>query len=293
MTKDLQYKIKYFLRFIPDELYLKTAFFLKFGKKLDLKNPKSFSEKLQWLKLHQREDIYPMLVDKYRVKDYISKEIGEKYVIKTYGAWKTFDDIDFSELPEKFVLKCNHDSGGIVICKDKQTFDKAGARKLLEAHLKRNYFWHGREWAYKIVEPLILAEELLETDDGSDVKDYKFFCFNGTAKIFKVDCDRFSQHKAYYFDRDKTVLPFSERILKPNDYCNPPKLPYNIEEMILLAEKLAKDLLFARIDFYNVDGNIYFGEITLYPASGMDVFEPEEWDYKLGDMLDFGVAERV
>ena len=110
MTKDLQYKIKYFLRFIPDELYLKTAFFLKFGKKLDLKNPKSFSEKLQWLKLHQREDIYPMLVDKYRVKDYISKEIGEKYVIKTYGAWKTFDDIDFSELPEKFVLKCNHDS---------------------------------------------------------------------------------------------------------------------------------------------------------------------------------------
>lgn len=285
MNKDLQYKIKYIFRFLPDSVYLRIAFFLKFKRKLNLKKPTSFSEKLQWLKLNQRNDIFPLLVDKYRVKDYLGKIIGNEYIIQTLGVWDSFDEIDFDLLPSKFVLKCNHDSGGIVICKDKRFLDKEKAKIILETHLKRNYYWHGREWAYKNVQPVIIAEELIETVDGSDLKDYKFFCFNGKMKVFKVDCDRFSGHQAYYFDENLQVLPFSEKIFKPKDFDQSPKLPGNIKEMIELAEKIAEPLKFARVDFYSNNGKIYFGEITLYPASGMDVFDPEEWDYKLGSML--------
>lgn len=286
MNKDMQFFIKNTLRFIPDELYLKLAFYLKFRRKLNLKDPRSLSEKIQWLKLNYRENRFSDLVDKYLVKDIVKRKIGEKYIIKTYGVWNSFEEINFNSLPNKFVLKCNHDSGGIAICKDKSDFDIESARRIIETHLKRNYFWHGREWAYKNVKPVILAEELLETKTGEDLRDYKFFCFGGKMKIFKVDCDRFSSHKAFYFDANKNVLPFSEKIFKPGVGDMVPSLPDNIDTMIANAEKLAEDLKFARVDFYNIDGKIYFGEITLYPASGMDVFDPEEWDYKLGDFLD-------
>lgn len=274
------------MKFLSDERYIRIAYFLKFKKRLNLKKPQTLSEKIQWLKLYDRKPLYNLLVDKYLVKDYISNQIGAEYVIPTLGVWDNFDDISFDNLPEQFVLKCNHDSGGIAICTDKKSFDKEKARKVIEKHLKRNYFWHGREWAYKDVKPVIIAEEYVKSPDDGDLKDYKFFCFNGKIKCFKVDCDRFTNHKAYYFDENKHVLPFSEKIFKPDNFSNPPELPDNITEMMGLAEKLASNLTFARVDFYNVNKKILFGEITLYPASGMDVFDPEEWDYKMGQWLD-------
>lgn len=272
-------------RLIPDRIYLQIVYFRHFKKFIDFDNPKTFNEKIQWLKLNYRNEEYTKLVDKYRVKQYITKLIGEEYVIPTLGVWKNVDDIDFKSLPEKFVLKCNNDSGGIVICKNKKDFDEAKAKSFLKERLKNNGYWYGREWPYKNVKPCIIAEKYMEDSISKDIKDYKFFCFNGSMEFFDIDIDRFIEHRSNYYDRNGNFLPFGKTYCPP-DYTKKIEMPKNLDKMIELAETISHNTVLSRIDFYEIDGQVYFGEITFYPGSGFSPFTDEKWDYKLGDMID-------
>lgn len=272
-------------RLIPDRIYLQIVYFRHFKKFIDFDNPKTFNEKIQWLKLNYRKEEYTNLVDKYRVKQYITKLIGEEYVIPTLGVWKNVDDIDFKSLPEKFVLKCNNDSGGIVICKNKKDFDEVKAKSFLKERLKNNGYWYGREWPYKNVKPCIIAEKYMEDSISKDLKDYKFFCFNGSMEFFDIDIDRFIEHRSNYYDRNGNFLPFGKKYCPP-DYTKKIEMPKNLDKMIELAETISHNTVLSRIDFYEIDGQVYFGEITFYPGSGFSPFTDEKWDYKLGDMID-------
>lgn len=272
-------------RLIPDRIYLQIVYFKHFRRFINFNNPKTFNEKIQWLKLNYRNEEYTKLVDKYRVKQYITKLIGEEYVIPTLGVWKNVDDIDFKSLPEKFVLKCNNDSGGIVICKNKKDFDEAKAKSFLKERLKNNGYWYGREWPYKNVKPCIIAEKYMEDSISKDIKDYKFFCFNGSMEFFDIDIDRFIEHRANYYDRNGNFLPFGKTYCPP-DYTKKIEMPKNLDKMIELAETISHNTVLSRIDFYEIDGQVYFGEITFYPGSGFSPFTDEKWDYKLGDMID-------
>lgn len=271
-------------RLIPDKLFLYINFYGYIGHKLNLKNPKTFNEKLQWIKLYNRKSEYTEMVDKYEAKKYIARTIGEEYIIPTLGVWDKFDDIDFSKLPDQFVLKCTHDSGGLVICPDKSKLDIDGARKKINKSLRRNYFWHGREWPYKHVKPRIIAEQFMVDESGVELKDYKLMCFNGECKTTFVGSDRYSEKGFHttYFDRDWNVLPFTRHY--PYRKEGFPK-PQSYEKMIELAEKLAKDIPFVRIDFYEIYGKIYFGEITFFPGSGNMEFVPSKWDEIVGSWI--------
>lgn len=272
-------------RLIPDRIYLQIVYFKHFRRFINFNNPKTFNEKIQWLKLNYRNEEYTKLVDKYRVKQYITKLIGEEYVIPTLGVWNNVDDIDFKSLPEKFVLKCNNDSGGIVICKNKKDFDEAKAKSFLKERLKNNGYWYGREWPYKNVKPCIIAEKYMEDSISKDIKDYKFFCFNGSMEFFDIDIDRFIEHRANYYDRNGNFLPFGKTYCPP-DYTKKIEMPKNLDKMIELAETISHNTVLSRIDFYEIDGQVYFGKITFYPGSGFSPFTDEKWDYKLGDMID-------
>lgn len=272
-------------RLIPDRIYLQIVYFKHFRRFINFNNPKTFNEKIQWLKLNYRNEEYTKLVDKYRVKQYITKLIGEKYVIPTLGVWNNVDDIDFKSLPEKFVLKCNNDSGGIVICKNKKDFDEAKAKSFLKERLKNNGYWYGRECPYKNVKPCIIAEKYMEDSISKDIKDYKFFCFNGSMEFFDIDIDRFIEHRANYYDRNGNFLPFGKKYCPP-DYTKKIEMPKNLGKMIELAETISHNTVLSRIDLYEIDGQVYFGEITFYPGSGFSPFTDEKWDYKLGDMID-------
>ena len=278
--------LKKLAKIIPDKLYLKISFKMKTGYKLNLKEPKTFNEKLQWLKLYGRNHLYTKLADKYEVREYIKDKIGEEYLIPLLGVYNTFDEINFDELPNEFVIKCNHDCASVVICKDKKNFDYDAAKGKIEKALKRNYYYGGREWVYKNIKPRIIIEKCMEDASGQDLKDYKFFCFNGVAKMFKIDFNRFKNHQANYYDvKTKKILPFGE-FEYPPDYNKKIAIPKNIDKMIKLANQLSKDIPFARVDFYNINEKIYFGEITFYPAAGFGKFTSKEWDYKLGEMLE-------
>ena len=271
----------------PDALYLKIRYYLYFGKRLNLKAPKTFSEKIQWLKLYNRKPEYTMMVDKYAVKKYVKSIIGEKYIIPTLGVWNSFDDIDFDSLPDKFVLKTTNGGGstGVLLCKNKRSFNKGKARQILELSLKRNIYDTFREWPYKNVHPQILAEELLEFPDNTDLYDYKFFCFNGEPQYCQVISGRNDVMSIDFFDKSWIHQPFHE----PKDYPfaqTEPAKPVRYELMVSLARQLAKDIPFVRIDFYNLNGNMYFGEITFFPTSGFGGFMPEKWDEKFGEMIE-------
>lgn len=272
------------LNWMPDEIYLRIVYFLTFKKKLDLQNPKTYNEKLQWIKLYDRNPLYIDLVDKHAVKKIIAKMIGEEYIIPTLGVWDRAEDIDFDALPEKFVLKCNHDSGGIVICKDKNTLDRDAAVKKLSTCLKHNGFWYGREWPYKNVKPCIIAERYMEDSVTHDLRDYKFFTFSGEVKAMFVASDRFDQEetKFDFFDQDFNHLDFLQG--HPNASA-PIDKPKSFEQMKKLAEIISANLYQARIDFYEVDGQIYFGEITFFHYSGFTPFEPTEWDSIFGEWI--------
>lgn len=265
---------------IPDSIILKYWFRKTFGYKLDLKHPKTFNEKLQWLKIYNRNPQYTDLVDKIKVKDYVKNIIGEQYLIKTLGVWNKFDDISFDSLPNKFVLKCNHDSGSVVICKDKSSFDMDTARKILTRALKENFYYRGREWPYKNVERKIFAEEYIDAKNG-ELTDYKFMCFDGKVKLIFTCTDRFSGDglKVTFFDREWNKMPFERHY--PSDRNDIPK-PECLDTMIEFAERLSADIPTVRIDFYENNKNIYFGEITFFPGGGMEEFNPEEWDLEIG-----------
>ena len=287
IDKNYRFLVKNYLGLyvsMEDEEFLKKMYKIRMGKDLDLDNPQTFNEKLQWLKLYDRNPLYTKMVDKYEVKKYVADIIGDEYVIPTLGGWDSFDDIDFEELPDKFVLKCTHDSGGLVICKDKKNLNKKEAREKLNKSLARNFYLLGREWPYKNVKPRIIAEKYMEDSETAELRDYKFLCFNGEVKCSFVCSDRFSEKGLHvtFFDKEWNVMPFDRHYPRVKEGL--PK-PTNYEKMIELAENLSKNIPFVRVDFYEVDGQIYFGELTFYPGNGMEEFDPEEWDYKLGEWI--------
>ena len=268
--------------FIPDKLYLELKYYQRMGRFPNLNNPMTYNEKLQWLKLYNRKPEYTQMVDKYEVKKYVASKIGNEYIIPTIGVWDKFENIDFDKLPEQFVLKCTHDSGGLVICKSKSKLDMENTRKKIEKCLKKNYYWHGREWPYKNVKPRIIAEKYMEDSITSELRDYKFFCFNGNVEFCLVCSDRQRNLKLTFYDKLWNVLPFKRQRVGTNLH---EEKPVNYDLMIELAEKLSKDIPSVRIDFYEVNGNVYFGEITFFPASGFEKFDPDEWDYKIGELI--------
>lgn len=273
------------LNWMPDKPYLQIFYYAEFGKFIDFKNPKTFNEKLNWLKLYYRRPDLIKLVDKYEVKKYIADKIGEQYIIPTIGVWNKFEDINFDELPDQFVLKCTHDSGGLVVCKDKSKLNLGEAKAKIEKSLANNYYLWCREWPYKNVKPRIIAEKYMEDTRSLDLKDYKFFCFNGKIKCFKVDFDRFTKHCANYYTENGELLEFGEIVCPPNNQKHLEIEEPVLNEMKRIAEKLASDYPFVRVDFYDVDGKIYFGEMTFYPAAGLGRFTSNEWDKKIGDWL--------
>ena len=272
------------LRLLPDKLYISLLYYKHFKRFPNWKNPQTFNEKLQWLKINNRKPEYTTMVDKHLVKQYIADKIGNEYIIPTLGVWDTPEEIDFNSLPDRFVLKWNHDSGSIVICKDKSSFDKNEAVKKLLVGKKKNGFWYGREWPYKNVKPRIIAEQYI-TSDGEAPNDYKFFCFNGEVKCFKIDYDRYTNHRANYYSPSGELLRFGE-VVCPPDFDRVVSLPRLKDKMIDLAEKLSAAYPFLRVDFYEIGDQIYFGELTFYPASGFGAFVPDEWDKTLGDLLE-------
>ena len=274
-----------FFNWMSDETYLKIAFWARMHKRLDLEHPRTFNEKLQWLKLYDRQPRYTRLVDKYEVKAVVADIIGEEYIIPTLGVWERFEDIDFSKLPDRFVLKCTHDSGGLVVVKNKALLDREVARRKINACLRHNYYWGMREWPYKNVQPRIIAEQYLEDKEYGELRDYKFFCFNGVVKALFVASERMvegEETKFDFFDADYNHLPFCNG--HPNAVILPEK-PTHFTKMKELAGTLSVGLPQVRVDLYEVNGKIYFGELTFFHWSGMTPFEPEEWDYKFGEWI--------
>lgn len=272
-------------RLWPDKIYLKWYFYSRVGYKLDLNNPKTFNEKLQWLKLNNRKPEMVKMVDKVDAKEYVAKIIGEEYIIPTLGVYDSVDEIDFDKLPNQFVLKCTHDSGGIVICSDKSKLDIEAAKAKLLSGLKVNYYYQNREWPYKQVKPRIIAEQYMVDESGYELKDYKFFCFDGEVKLLFIASDRGSkteETKFDFFDTDFNHLPFLNG--HPNA-TKPIDRPKGFEKMKQIAARLSQGQPHLRVDLYDINGRIYFGELTFYHWSGMTPFEPKEWDYKLGEWI--------
>ncbi|BAL84387.1 hypothetical protein SELR_26790 [Selenomonas ruminantium subsp. lactilytica TAM6421] len=271
---------------VPEEWYLKRRFKKRVGYPLNLDNPRTFNEKLQWLKLHDRNPLYTKMVDKYEAKKYVAELIGEEYIIPTLGVWDHFDEIDFDELPNQFVLKCTHDSGSIVICKDKNNFDRQAAKKKLERGLRHNYYYAGGfEWPYKNVKPRIIAEKYMVDELTKELRDYKFFTFHGEPKALFIASERFKDGEETKFDfYDMQFHHLDLKSGHPNAKCFNEK-PKQFERMKVLASKLAGDTAHLRVDFYEINGKIYWGELTFFHWSGMVPFEPFEWDNKFGEWL--------
>lgn len=271
--------------FFTDKCYLEILYYLKMNRVLHFKNPKTFNEKIQWLKIYDRNPMYTKLVDKIQVKEYIMETLGCDVVIPTLGVWDKFEDIDWDILPEKFVLKTNHSGGstGVVICKDKSNFDKLKAGKILERSLQTSIYPTLKEWPYKNIRPQIFAEEYME-DSSGELRDYKFLCFNGIVKCSFVCLNRRSKGGLCldFYDRDWNKMPFRRHY--PNSNITLER-PLTYDQMIKCAELLARGIKFVRVDFYEIKGKLYFGEITFYPGSGFEEFTPEKWDYELGSWL--------
>lgn len=254
-----------------DEEYLKKLYKFRMGKELDLNNPETFNEKLQWLKIHNRNPLYTTMVDKYAVKKYVADKIGKKYIIPTLGVWDNVEDIAFNKLPKQFVLKCTHDSGGIVICKDKSVLDFNEAKKKLKKSLETNFFLKWREWPYKNVKRRIIAEEFLEDANANELVDYKVLCFNGEPKIVEVHKGRFNgQHTTDNYDIFWNKTDIEQYDLPKSDEIMPK--PAFLEEMLRLSKLLSKDLVHVRVDWYFANNRLYFGELTFFDGSGFNLF---------------------
>ena len=270
---------------MPDREYLEKMFKVRMGYDLNLDNPVTFNEKLQWLKLNNRQDIYSRMVDKYTAKQYAAEQIDEKYVIPTLGVWNDFDEIDFDKLPNQFVLKTTHDSGGVVICRDKSKLDIAAARKKINKSMKNNYYLHAREWPYKNVKPRIIAEEYLSIlESGKELIEYKFFCFNGEPQLVLV-CKGTAHGNGRtndFYDLDFNHLDVKLTYPNAAEKCEKPK---EIDEMLEVARKLSFGIPHLRVDLYIANGKVYFGETTFFHDSGFCKFDPPEWDRRFGNML--------
>lgn len=268
---------------VSDKLFLKVLFRIKVGYWPDFDNPRSYNEKLQWLKLNYKRPEYTEMVDKVAAKDYVAKMVGEKYIIPTIGVWDSIDDIDWNSLPNQFVLKAAHDSGGVVVCKDKSKLNISEAKDMLAGAGKKDYTKYNKEYAYHDVPRRFIAEQYMEDESGFELKDYKIFCCDGKPKYLFVATGR-QQHDTRFdfYDCDFNHLPVLNG--HPNADVRPTK-PQNFEEMLEVASKLSQSIPEVRVDLYNINGNIYFGELTFFHWSGLTPYEPREWDFKFGDTI--------
>lgn len=261
------------------------------GYWMNWNNPKTFSEKMQWLKIYDRHPEYTNMVDKLAVKDYVANLIGDKYIIPTLAVYESVEEIDFNALPNQFVLKCTHDSGKIVICRNKVFLDKKAAIKKLKSGLRRTYVTQNREYPYENVHRRIIAEKYLNNDNDEDLTDYKFFCFNGKAAYCQVIRNRSSNKTIDFYDKDWNHQPFHSS--KNSSFSEVPiKKPLCYNDMWKLAEILSANRPFLRVDLYNIKDIIYFGELTFFPATGMGGFDPQEWDMKLGQLIKLPEIEK-
>lgn len=273
-----------YLNWIPDSIYLKILYRGFLGEKLNLKKPRKYNEKLQWLKIYDRKPEYSVMVDKYAVRQYIADKVGDKFLIPCLGIWENVDDIDFEKLPNQFVLKCTHDSGSVVICKEKALLDIETIKRKLYKSCKRNYYYAYREWPYKNVKPRIIAEKYMSDLQEDDLKDYKVLCFGGRAEIIEVHQNRFNDkgHTQDFYDREWNNLHLEQKCTKnaPEDLARPEKL----EEILKLSESVAAELKHVRVDWYIIKNEIYFGEITFFDGAGFEPF-PEKGEMMLGDLI--------
>lgn len=272
---------------LHDKKYLELRYEFLMNKKLNLNNPKTFNEKLQWLKLNDRKDCYTNMVDKYEAKEYVSKIIGS-HIIPTLGVYDKFDDINFDKLPNQFVIKCTHDSASLVIVKDKSKFDIQSAKVKINKCLRNNYYYLGREWPYKNVKPRIIVEKYMEDSTSKDLKDYKFFCFDGRPEVLYISTGSHTDNQQIaFFDMNYNLLNIKRTDY--NDYDTLPNKPKEFEKMKKFASMLSKNIPHLRVDFYEVDGNVYFGELTFYTGSGYIPFTNEKYDRKLGDYIKINI----
>lgn len=275
--------IKYALRFLPDRPYIRLYYLMRMRKICRLNHPVTYNEKLQYLKLHDRNPLYTTMVDKGAVKPYVVKRIGKEKVIPTIGTWNDPDEIDFASLPDRFVLKCTHDSEGLVLVPDKSMLDIGAAKKKLKKAMARNFYYIGREWPYKNLTPRIIAEPWVEDTKDGELRDYKFFCFDGEPKLMFIALGRAKGKTSFdYFDMDGKHLDIRQHY--PNAAVTP-HLPEHFEEMKGLARTLSKGIPHVRADFYEADGKVYFGELTFFHFSGFMPFSDPSWDRKLGEYI--------
>lgn len=271
-------------RLLSDKTFLKLKYWATTGRKLNIDNPGSFNEKLQWLKLYNRRSEYTMMADKYAVREYVKKTIGEEYLIPLLGVWDRPEDIDFDVLPEQFVLKCNHDCGSVIICRDKSSFDQVATINKLKKCLKENYYWQGREWPYKDIKPKIVAEKYM----GDNLTDYRIYCFNEIPKLIysysnesQADGSKPEPRYCDIFDHNWKPIPYHQKLLP---HGNVP-MPGQLSKMLEIAKLLSANSIFVRIDFYEIDNMLYVGEMTFYPGGGMSKFYPDSYDLELGKWL--------
>ncbi len=271
------------LNWLPDTVAIKMMYKIKMGKKLQLDNPMTFNEKLQWIKLYDRKDEYIEMVDKYAVRELIKRKIGEDYLIPLLGVWDCAEDIDFEQLPNQFVLKCTHDSGSVIFCKDKNNFDVDAAIKSLKKHLKRSGFTHGREWPYKNVPRRIIAEKYMSDESGCELKDYKVLCFNGEPKLIELHRGRYGIHTQDFYDVNWNRTNISQ-VGTPNAVDKFP-VPESFEQMLELSRILSKGIPHLRVDWYSIYGKLFFGELTFFDGSGFDPFDNPDDDLLLGSWI--------
>ena len=283
MKNKVKHRFLWGLRFFSsDKAYYKVRFLIKFKKRLNLKNPDTFNAKINYLKLYDRDPLYTKLVDKYEVREYVKEKIGEKYLNEIYGVYSNVDEIDFSNLPESFVLKATHGSSWVLVCKDKSDFDQHNAKKTMQSWLNNNFYKLWGEWVYKNVPPRIICEKFLFNTNESSLIDYKFYCFNGKPKFIHVDMDRFDKHTRNFYDLNWLRLPFGVCYPQAERDLDCPK---QLNKMIELASILSKDLKMVRVDFYEVGDLIIFGELTFYPGNGLEIFDPQKYDFEIGKLL--------
>ena len=281
----------YMSRYIPDKIFIKLKYFIRMHKWLKLKNPQTFNEKLQWLKLYDKNPIYCIMVDKYESKKFFLNKIGEKYIIPTIGVFEKWEEIDFTALPNKFVIKTTHDSGGVVICKDKSKFNYDEARRKIQKSIYTNYFYHNREWPYKGIKPRIIIEKYLDALGSDELVEYKIFCFSGIPKFFLV-C-KGAAHKEGrtndFYDLNFNHIPVT--VTNPNAESLIER-PVEYNELIEIAKKISQGIPQLRVDTYVVNGKIYIGETTFFHEGGYCKFNPSEYDIEFGKLIVLPNIER-
>lgn len=281
-SREVRLRIINLLRFIPSAPYLKLIFRIKNGKKLNLKNPRTYCDKLNWLKLHDIHPEFTRMADKVTVREYIREVLGEDICLPMLGAWERYDDIDFDSLPDRFVLKCNHDSQSTNVFQDKTAINHGEMREFYDGRLAMNPYDWGREYPYRDIKPMIVAEEYMIPDGDTDINDYKFLCFDGKPQYMFITTGRSHDCRCDFYDMDFNHVDMHNT--HPNADV-PIEKPACFEQMRALAERLARGLRFVRIDLYEINGRIYFGEFTFFDAGGLNPKRPEKWEYILGDML--------